>query len=285
MLKKLANALPDLKESWLIFFLLLLGQLSVSVLETAVFSLVGPDAGSRLRVELQQVLMPVVYAAGYVFPLMYIYWMGLRRGDSAHAGFDRPRFGKMGAWVFIPLAVLMECALVVLLESIPPIGRMPEWMKEALESVMNSGLFYNLLTVSVLAPVLEEFVFRGVILRGLLQKMRPVWAVFWSSALFALAHMNPWQAVPAFVIGCLLGWLYYRSGSYWTVVLLHALNNAATVVVSSVAGLDVAGEESLLSMVGQQAAYLMAVLSIIVLVAGIALINKYLPKNNNSISI
>lgn len=280
MFKKLASALPDLKESWLIFLLLLLGQLSVSVLETAVFRLAGLNAGSSGYVRLQSALMPVIYAAGYVLPCLYIYWIGMRKSDSSHVDFDRPCFGRMGVWGFIPLAVIMEFALVVILEIMPPIGRMPEWMKEALDSMMESGLLYNLLTVSVLAPIMEEFVFRGVILRGLLRRIRPVWAVFWSSALFALAHMNPWQAVPAFVIGCLFGWLYYKSGSYWTVVLLHALNNAATVVVSSVTGLDMAGDESLLSIAGPFWGYFMAAVATVVFVIGIVLINKNLPNKS-----
>lgn len=285
MLKKLANALPDLKESWLIFLLLLLGQLSVSVLEAVIFRLSGLNAGGSMYLKLQSVLMPVMYAAGYVLPCLYIYWIGMRSGASSYKDFDRPCFGRMGVWIFIPLAVIMEFALVVILEIMPPIGSMPEWMKEAMDSMMESGLLYNLLTVSVLAPIMEEFVFRGVILRGLLCRMRPVWAVFWSSALFALAHMNPWQAVPAFVIGCLFGWLYYRSGSYWTVVLLHALNNAATVVVSSVTGLDMGDDESLLSIAGPFWGYFMAAVATVVFVIGIILINKYLPNNKSKFTL
>lgn len=280
---KLSNAMPDLKEAWLIFFLLLAGQLAVSVLEAAVFGASGIAAGSERYIEIQSALMPLVYAAGYILPVAYILWLGKKRVNENAPGIDRPRFGRLGVWGFLSLAVLTEAALVVLLDSMPQIGKVPEWMEDALENMMETGLLYTIVTVSVLAPVMEEFVFRGVILRGLLRRMRPVWAIFWSSALFALAHMNPWQAVPAFVIGCLFGWLYFRSGSYWTVVLLHALNNAATVAASSVFGMEVGGDQSLVSLAGPYFGYLLAGTAAVVLVVGIILIDKYLQKDKNSL--
>ena len=80
----------------------------------------------------------------------------------------------------------------------------------------------------VIAPVTEEIVFRGLILRGLLGRWRPMAAILFSSGLFALVHFNPAQAPVALLLGLLTGWLYARTRSLGLCILAHALNNAAS---------------------------------------------------------
>lgn len=80
--------------------------------------------------------------------------------------------------------------------------------------------------VVILAPLLEELIFRGLILRGMLNaNINPWVAVLLSSFLFGLAHLNPWQFLGAGMIGVILGYIYWRSQSLWLVIFLHALNN------------------------------------------------------------
>ena len=127
------------------------------------------------------------------------------------------------------------------------------------------------------APLLEELLFRRVILSGLLRRMRVWKAVAWSSLLFAVAHLNPWQAVPAFAMGCLFGWIYARTESYWTTVVLHFVNNALTIAVVAFMGPD-AAMGSLEQLVGARAYWPVVALSAVVTVAGIWALNKYLPR-------
>ena len=39
--------------------------------------------------------------------------------------------------------------------------------------------------------------------------------------------MNPWQAIPAFVIGIFLGWIYWRTHSLWACIFIHFVNNGS----------------------------------------------------------
>lgn len=100
-----------------------------------------------------------------------------------------------------------------------------EAMLEAFEFLMQSPLaagFY----VLILAPVFEEFLFRGVLLRGILFKgFSPAYAVVISSALFALVHLNMLQGVHAFLLGALLGSIYLKTGNFTIVVLGHMVSN------------------------------------------------------------
>ena len=76
----------------------------------------------------------------------------------------------------------------------------------------------------ILAPIGEEFLFRGTIGRGLAND-KPIFGILLSGMLFALFHLNPAQTLHQFVLGSFLMLLAYRSGSVWTSVITHAFNN------------------------------------------------------------
>ena len=92
-------------------------------------------------------------------------------------------------------------------------------------------LWATLLSVSVFAPVFEEWLCRGLVLRGLLHRMKPGWAMVISSAFFAVIHMNPWQALPAFALGMLFAYVYYKTGSLKLTMLMHCTNNTFAALI------------------------------------------------------
>jgi uncharacterized protein len=104
---------------------------------------------------------------------------------------------------------------------------MPDAIREAFEKMI-SDHYLSFLTIAVAAPVLEELIFRGVILHGLLQRYTPVKAIFWSSFLFGAAHLNPWQFIPAFLIGLALAWIYMKTRSLFLCIFIHFVNNATS---------------------------------------------------------
>ena len=93
-----------------------------------------------------------------------------------------------------------------------------------LEGPMAGGLVPTLFAC-VAAPVLEEMLFRGVILRGFLRRYSRTFAILWSAALFGIAHLNIYQLATALAVGVVAGWLYERCRSLWPCILLHATYN------------------------------------------------------------
>lgn len=90
------------------------------------------------------------------------------------------------------------------------------------------------IAVGVLVPIAEEMVFRGAILRTLLNLCGHRWrwgAIVLSALLFGLAHGNMAQLLNASLMGCLLGWLYYRSGSIAPGIVFHIVNNSVAVLL------------------------------------------------------
>lgn len=93
-------------------------------------------------------------------------------------------------------------------------------------------LFVNLMMIGVLAAVSEEVFFRGILQRHLMDRTRRPHAAIWiSSFLFALMHFQYHQVVTITLLGALLGYLYWWSGSLWVPIATHFLNNAISVIM------------------------------------------------------
>ncbi len=107
---------------------------------------------------------------------------------------------------------------------------LPDLGSEMLRDVMENRWGY--LAICIFAPLVEELVFRGAILRALLDSSMSRWvAIATSSAIFALAHGNPAQMPHAFCLGLLLGWMYCRTSSIIPGIMLHWVNNTVAFIV------------------------------------------------------
>jgi membrane protease YdiL (CAAX protease family) len=110
---------------------------------------------------------------------------------------------------------------------------LPNVAEKGLDSLMSSRLGY--VVIGLLAPLVEELVFRGAILRSLLRWHQNHWvAIAISAVLFALTHLNPVQMPHALLIGVLLGWMYYRTDSILPGVVYHWVNNSVAYVMYNV---------------------------------------------------
>ncbi len=91
----------------------------------------------------------------------------------------------------------------------------------------------GILAIAVIGPVLEELLFRGAITKALLQQYSPTKAILLSALLFGVFHINPAQILPAFLIGILFAWTYYKTASLIPCILMHILNNSLSVFLST----------------------------------------------------
>ena len=107
----------------------------------------------------------------------------------------------------------------------------PEWLKQLFESLSNGNLSQVLFLLALVAPLSEEFLFRGLILQGFLARYSAPKAVFWSAFLFAAFHLNPWQFAGAFVLGILFGWLVVQTGTLVLGLIGHAVANGWPLVL------------------------------------------------------
>jgi len=103
----------------------------------------------------------------------------------------------------------------------------PPWFWELFNRIFEGdfGWFGAFMKVAIVAPIVEELIFRGLILHGFRRNYNGFVAVFMSALLFALFHLNPWQFPATFVLGLLLGWIVIRTNSIVLSILGHSINN------------------------------------------------------------
>jgi len=96
-------------------------------------------------------------------------------------------------------------------------------------SSVSEHVWSSLFLLVLVAPVTEEVMFRGLMLRAFLRRFKPGAAFVLSSVLFGMVHLNPWQFVSASALGMLFAWWYARTQSLVPSLIGHALANAMVV--------------------------------------------------------
>ena len=112
---------------------------------------------------------------------------------------------------------------------------MPESLTQLFDGVMKQPWGYA--AIGLLVPVAEEMVFRGAILRRLLSIFGDRWhwaAIAVSALIFGAMHGNLAQGLHAFIIGLILGWMYYRTKSIVPTVAFHWVNNTVAYVMYNI---------------------------------------------------
>jgi membrane protease YdiL (CAAX protease family) len=125
------------------------------------------------------------------------------------------------------IAPLMLCGVGMSLVLIEVTGWIPtpEWIEQIFRELMSGHPAAKFVALVVIPPIAEEMLFRGLIFHEFARRYSTRHAIFGSAALFALFHLNPWQAVVAFPIGVLAAWLALRTGSIIPGMVLHAALN------------------------------------------------------------
>ena len=225
---------PGVADMFILLALLLAGALLGGII-TSVFTLFL--SGSIPQEEMMEYAMFISYPLMFIPPMIYASVKS--RGNSFnHRGFlvDNKHFSPLGAGLCALLVIIMTVSAGLasepLTDLLPP---MPDWLENTLGSLTTGRLWINFLMVSIFAPFFEEWLCRGMVLRGLLCRgMKPAWAIAVSALFFAVIHMNPWQAIPAFILGCLFGYVYYKTGALKLTMLMHFTNNTVALVIGQI---------------------------------------------------
>ena len=229
MLRNLRYYTPSLGQSWL----LVLVFVSLGMMFGAIPTLLSreTDFWGSISISYLFTLIPVFVFIYFKAKLEYQRYEIV--GLDAPRKINSPSFGALNPVAVFILAGLATHSISVLIEPISSLIPMPDSIKRIFERVLTgSSLADTLMATAILAPLCEEFLCRGMMLRGMLEHISPTKAILWSAFLFAVIHLNPWQAIPAFILGVFFGWIYWKSGSIWLVIFLHFVNNFSSVLLA-----------------------------------------------------
>jgi len=106
---------------------------------------------------------------------------------------------------------------------------------ELMGMVVGNDLFMEILAIAIGAAVVEELIFRGVILKRFLERtsMKTAYAVILQAFLFGVIHMNILQGMYAFALGIVFGLVYIWVKSIWAPIALHLVFNLYAVLSSN----------------------------------------------------
>ena len=195
-------------------------------------------AGGNPRRYLQThvvVYSAIVGMAAYGAILLAVYLAIVRRRHLSWAavGFRQP---PLLALLLSPLIVLGQLMAVAIVNVV--VTRFTGAIENPQIKSISGGQGFSwinfvlmLLLAGVVAPIVEETFFRGLLFGWLRSRLPLVVAVILSAAIFAAAHVIPILLPALFAVGIILALAYHLSGSLWVSILLHALQNSFAVVL------------------------------------------------------
>lgn len=156
----------------------------------------------------------LIYLINFVPPLVIMY--NVKKKAENGLKFNL----QLSNWKVIIAAILVNYAIAAGISG-PIADFMPKNFMQDYMDIFSMKGFFPFLSIVILAPIIEELIFRGIILDGFLKRYKIVTSLIISSFLFGILHINPVQAIPAFIGGIFLGWVYYQTRSVGMTILLH----------------------------------------------------------------
>jgi len=153
---------------------------------------------------------------------------------------------------------------------------LPDMMQDTFRAMSRN--VFGIISIAIMAPLVEELLFRGAIQGHLLRKgMKPVYAILIASAVFGIVHMNPIQIPFAFAIGMIFGWLYYRTGSVVPGIIGHFINNSIACIQMAVMTKEEFNTKTI-EWLGEGPTYALFAISLAITIGMFLYLKKRLPK-------
>ena len=261
---------PDVGGMFALFGLFLLGNLLGSLVTFLLAAFLPKDIVADYGTL-------VAYPLSFIPPMIYAAHKS-RMNSLFDPGYKvtSANFGPFKWWSIGLITVALTFATMISADlpnylnlkftnSVPALKDFYDIVSALLEQMTGGPLWSSFLLAAIFAPIFEEWLCRGMVLRGLLTKMKPGWAIVISALFFAVIHMNPWQALNAFIIGVVMGYVYYKTGCLWLTMLIHFVNNGFAVIMAQIPSL--AEYDFFVDMLGKTTYSIMYVIALVVLAA------------------
>lgn len=201
--------------------------LAVFILSGGIVRLLGPILLQELDTGLVQM---IAYVMMFVITIFFAY--AIKKPARLDIPSLRPEPGRINPRLVVGGVILTVAASIVMT---PLIDTMPKENLESLTDYMQGGL-WPMLTSIIAAPILEEFLFRGIIQQNMIKVLGQLGGILTGALIFGLIHLIPQQIVYATVVGIIIGTIYYMTGSLYTVIAIHFMNNGLAYLLFMVSG-------------------------------------------------
>ena len=225
-----AHTKPQInKSSYIMDLFAVAGVLIMSMIATSIIMVILAKTASTSP----GFILFFSYSLPFFITIIFSIWLFMHRGYK-------------GIWPKLSINshnipfILYGCLLALLGSVVlePVLDIFPkEWLTNMTEYIGTGG--WSILTTIVMAPLLEEILFRGVIQGSSMSRYGTMRSILISSALFGIIHIIPQQVIYAFFIGLILGYIYWKTQSILSVILIHAFNNGVAYIQKDLFGDDI----------------------------------------------
>ncbi len=158
----------------------------------------------------------------YILIILLVVWM--KNGSFAHTRISGALDGEKNQKARNALFLLAMASIIVIRFGINIKNLSFRTPTDNIPYQVPSYLFF--FSAVIWGPILEEIIFRKIILTGLLSRYSPFKAIIYTSLLFGCMHYHPIQNIAqAFLAGIILGAVFYASGKLWISILFHSAAN------------------------------------------------------------
>lgn len=112
------------------------------------------------------------------------------------------------------------------LVKIPAVAENVNYFSGVYDDLESGAYIWSLLSISIIGPISEEILFRLLIFNSLERLYSKPWfPIIVSGVLFGIWHMIFVQSVYTAIMGCLFGFIYYKTRNLFITILIHMVNN------------------------------------------------------------
>lgn len=249
-----------------LLFLYLAYQFAFYAISTGVYMIVENGSIQMSAFDESSVSIPVIIASQFLSTLA----LGIHLIVGKYVKSDELRFISEKKFNILMASVVFVVGMGMWTNYFSEMAELPDNMKEVFAMMMSNP--FGVVSIVVLAPIVEELLFRGAIQGYLMRKYgNPYWCIVLSSLIFSIVHANPAQIPFAFVLGMALGWMYYLTGSLVPSVLMHFVNNGSAVLLAYIYDDP---DATMISCFGDDGAMLVALSGILITAVSIWFIRK-----------
>ena len=225
---------------FLIFALLLVFGLIFSGVLGLFVTMMGEGGMSNVtNMQITQIISQVI---GFLMPAV-VYAMLVKEKPFNYLGFKKLQtwslLGIVAMFTVIPfLSTVTEWnESFVFPESMKALEEMLRGIKDKSDEIVKmfigqGSLFSSLLIIAALAAISEELLFRSVIQQALIKLFKNAHiAIIVTAIIFSAFHGDIFGFIPRFILGLMLGYMFWMSGSIFPSMLMHFVNNATIVTL------------------------------------------------------
>ena len=225
-----------------------------------------------------QTYISIIFAAIVSLPIFYFIIKGRKQNIKKVMGFHKINalniffVSILGAFLF-----LFNSFLIGFIEQTRMFEEAFNKAEDMFEFLSGGNIILGFLAIVVIGPIMEEFLFRGLILHELDKHINTYIAIIIQAVLFGLVHLNFYQLTYTVLIGIILGLAYVWLKSIWAPIIIHVVNNGISFALATFSNVD----DSAVDFTGViYALWLFSMCMIVFMMVLIYKKRKIAPKNN-----